>query len=144
MVFQGESQECEETGQHIGPAKNTQVLSKKRKKKDNTTDDPLLTSAIEILQKQPDDNDIFGQYVATELRSLRTDANKRRLKSAIRRSIDQIADGDDMYAASSSSVSTPMPSPQFFEVDPSLNQQNQPGTSSTPTCATYYQTFTNM
>ncbi|EFN88265.1 hypothetical protein EAI_10549 [Harpegnathos saltator] len=48
-----------------------------------------------FLPKIQDEDDRFGEYVALELRSLRSEASKRRLKSEIRRAICHIADLDD-------------------------------------------------
>lgn len=51
--------------------------------------------SFRTLPKVPDEDDRFGEYVALELRSLRSEANKRRLKSEIRRAICHIADLED-------------------------------------------------
>lgn len=51
--------------------------------------------SLRVIPKVPDEDDRFGEYVALELRSLRSDTNKRRLKSEIRKAICSIADFDD-------------------------------------------------
>ncbi|XP_043508723.1 uncharacterized protein LOC122528070 [Frieseomelitta varia] len=92
------------------------IQSKKRKHKNNDVDEELYKSALRTLQKEPDDYDKFGQYVALELKSLKSDFNKARLKSEIRKIIVRIAD-EDLYSSfsnqTSSSISTPIPSPAF-------------------------------
>lgn len=51
--------------------------------------------SLRVLPNVPDEDDRFGEYVALELRSLRSETSKRRLKSEIRKAICRIADLDD-------------------------------------------------
>lgn len=86
-------------------------LPRKRKREDDF-DEKLYSSVLKFFLKEPDDFDKFGQYVALELKSLKSDFNKAKLKSEIRKVIVRIAD-EDMYnnVSSTSSASTPMASP---------------------------------
>lgn len=75
------------------------------------------------LPKIPNEDDRFGEWVALELRSLRSEVNKRKLKSEIRRAICRIADLDDAssFPPNSSSnpsppYSSPVPSPTYLSV----------------------------
>ncbi|CAK9811262.1 hypothetical protein ANTPLA_LOCUS6955 [Anthophora plagiata] len=86
---------------------------RKRKRENDDVSEQLIKSALETLQKEPDEYDKFGQYVALELKSLKCDFNKARLKSEIRKVIVRIADEDLYGTPNTSSVSTPMPSPAF-------------------------------
>lgn len=117
-----------------------QVSTNKRKRNSNDafdTDDKLFKSALATLQRPLDDDDRFGQYVAMELRSLRTDFYKRRLKSEIRKSVVRINDEEEMhYASASSSVSTPLPSPGFLE--PLVEHHAEQD------CSAYYSSFTTL
>ena len=102
---------------------------RRKKRRRDDIEDTLYKSALKSLQQEPDEFDEFGQYVALELKSLKSDFNRGRLKSEIRKIIVRIAD-EDLYcglspsatAVPSSSISstpvpntaaTPMPSPAF-------------------------------
>ncbi|XP_067001849.1 uncharacterized protein [Anabrus simplex] len=69
--------------------------------KDDDEED-FINSALAFIKKLPDENDSFGEYVAMELKSLKTDFNRRRLKSEIRKAISKIAD-EELYGTSSES-----------------------------------------
>lgn len=85
--------------------KTNSVNKRKLNDNDSTTNDKLFRCALEKLQKESDDDERFGQYVAMELRGIRSDFCKRRLKSEIRKAIVQIIDKDDnMHAASLSQI----------------------------------------
>lgn len=78
---------------------------KKHKREDDNIRDQLFKLAFETLVKQPNDYDTFGQYVALELKSLKSDFNRARLKSEIRKIIVQIAD-EDLYGTTSNTSSS--------------------------------------
>lgn len=84
-------------------------------------EEPRHSLRIHPLSKLPDENDRFGEYVALELRSLRSEANKRRLKSEIRRAICRIADLEDADILNPSELSNslfpyPQPSPMYSQI----------------------------
>ncbi|XP_053979989.1 uncharacterized protein LOC128877055 [Hylaeus volcanicus] len=92
-----------------------EVIERRGKKRAKFVAEEDFKDSAQILSKEPDDYDTFGEYVAMELRSLRSDENKRRLKAEIRRAICRIADLDDatIYASCASpntSQSCPLPS----------------------------------
>lgn len=95
------------------------------------------------MQKEPDENDRFGEYVAMELKSLQFESNRRRLKSEIRRAVTRIADEDDAsYSSSVSTVPSPYPSPMHYPVQspsksPIIYQHDQAASANT----TYQQLF---
>lgn len=91
---------------------NEESSSKKRRKITEADHDNLFREAVEIMRKPKDEFDRFGEYVALELRSLRSDYYRSRLKSEIRKVIMLIADEDDARHwshPSSSSSNTPSP-----------------------------------
>ncbi|KAG8240216.1 hypothetical protein J437_LFUL004676 [Ladona fulva] len=81
------------------------TAGQKKRKKPPAEEEELFKCALKALKRQQDDCDIFGEYVASELRSLKSDFNKRRLKSEIRKAVARIADEDDHCFASTSSFS---------------------------------------
>ncbi|XP_054013753.1 uncharacterized protein LOC128895293 isoform X2 [Hylaeus anthracinus] len=93
-----------------------EVIERRGKKRAKFVAEKDFKDSAQILSKEPDDYDTFGEYVAMELRSLRSDENKRRLKAEIRRAICRIADLDDatiyaFCASPNTSQSCPLPLP---------------------------------
>lgn len=77
------------------------------------------------MKKPKDDFDRFGEYVALELKSLKSDYYRGVLKSEIRKAILNISDMDEKNywsTASGSSSSTPIASPS--NVVDNFSQQN--------------------
>jgi hypothetical protein len=66
------------------PTNPPKVQMFKKRKCLNDVDEELCQAALQKLQKEPDNYDNFGQYVALELRSLKSDFNKVRIRSEIR------------------------------------------------------------
>ncbi|XP_043262214.1 uncharacterized protein LOC122403010 isoform X1 [Colletes gigas] len=113
-----ESNQCPSHEQEESKEKIIEISEQKKgKKRTKSIDEENYKDAVQILSKEPDDYDTFGEYVAMELRSLRSNENKRRLKAEIRRAICRIADIDDasIYTSGASSnsspVTYPLPSP---------------------------------
>lgn len=75
---------------------------------DIVNEEELKRSRIS-LSKVSNEDDRFGEWVALELQSLRSEVNKRKLKSEIRRAICRIADLDDADSFPSNSSSDPSP-----------------------------------
>lgn len=69
-------------------------------------DDPLARNALLTAFKLKDEHDQFGEYVALELRSLKTELSRRRLKSEIRKAIVRIADEEDLQLLNRTEAST--------------------------------------
>lgn len=115
---------------------NKKKISNKRQSQ-TQDDDSILKEAIEIMKKPKDDFDRFGEYVALELKTLKSDYYRGLLKSEIRKAITNISDMDErshwssvMPSTSStntSSSSTQMPSPAIvqnnFSPPPSVKSQ---------------------
>ncbi|XP_046984220.1 uncharacterized protein LOC124554196 [Schistocerca americana] len=76
-----------------------------RKRKHEESDDLVARAALKVLAKGvPDEYEIFGEYVASELRSLRSDSVRRKLKNEIRKAIIRAADADEeSYTSASTS-----------------------------------------
>ncbi|XP_055905120.1 uncharacterized protein LOC129940710 [Eupeodes corollae] len=83
--------------------KKSDPKGKQKKRRAESDDEDSLKAALKILKREPDEHDIFGEYVAQELRSLKFDFNKRKLKSEIRKAIVHIADDDDSLSQPSTS-----------------------------------------
>ena len=90
---------------------------------------------METLQKPLDEEDKFGQYVAMELRGLRSDFFKRKLKNEIRKAVISIVEEEEMeYISSAPNVSTTLTSPNY-----SVSQE-----SNTPSCSSIYPSYTTL
>lgn len=94
---------------------NKPMQVQKKCKRENDIEEQLYQSALKTLQQGSDEYDKFGEYVALELKSLRSDYNKARLKHEIRKAIVRIAEEDLYGSYSTSSTSTPLPSPSIQE-----------------------------
>lgn len=74
------------------------VPRKRQKNKSNSEKDEhdaALENALQIMQKPCDEYQIFGDFVASELRGLRKAASKRKLKRLIQQAILEVTDEDD-------------------------------------------------
>ena len=67
----------------------------KRKKCDTSSEDALLQKALAAMQKPVDEFQIFADYVAQELRALKFQHNRNKLKRLIQRAILDISQLDD-------------------------------------------------
>ncbi|KAF5300716.1 hypothetical protein FQR65_LT19322 [Abscondita terminalis] len=116
IVIEDSNEILEYTQEYTQNEKLTEKTTRPPKKRKRDDDNALFESALQTLQKEPDEFDLFGQYVALELRTLRSELNRAMLKSEIRKVIVRITD-EELYntisTSSTPSVSTPMPSPAF-------------------------------
>ncbi|CAH0402536.1 unnamed protein product [Chilo suppressalis] len=133
----------DDRSQHPLEHETIEKTGSKRKSNVNAKSDDdhskVLKRALEIMQKEPDENDRFGEYVIMELKSLRFDSNRRRLKSEIRRAIARIADEDDTNDSTSVSiVPSPYPSPQLYHA-PCPSPYSVPSPSPSPSSITHPQ-----
>lgn len=91
---------------------STSTTSSKKIKRE-IDDNQLFKTTLSSSYQEVDEYDKFGQYVALELKTLKSfnNFNKARLKSEIRKIIVQIADEDlyDSINPLSSSISMPSP-----------------------------------
>lgn len=74
------------------PSTSPRIVTKKVKKV--SKDDELLNMAIAEMKKS-DDEQIFGDFVASSIRNLRCDISKRKLKRKIQAAILEITDYDE-------------------------------------------------
>ena len=63
------------------------VFARTKKKKHTCIDNDAMKKAMAELNRPSDEFEIFGEYVASELRSLQYDHNKRKLKRIIQKAI---------------------------------------------------------
>ena len=69
--------------------------SRKRKRgREEDIAKDIIQKALKLVRQPADDEQIFGDYVACELRLLKFPANKRKLKRVISEAIVQTADSD--------------------------------------------------
>ncbi|XP_048269308.1 uncharacterized protein LOC125386562 [Bombus terrestris] len=66
------------------PTNPPKVWTFKKRKCLNDVDEELCQVALQKLQEEPDNYDKFGQYIALQLRSLKSDFNKVRMRSEIK------------------------------------------------------------
>ena len=129
--------ECETTMAGLSASKSPK--HKQRKVKNES--DKLFQEAVQIMMKPKDEYDRFGEYVASELKSLKFDINRGRLKSEIRKSIAKIADEDEgQFWSQSTSQSTSLstassPFPSSYTTTPAPSPCPSSYTSYTPTPA---------
>ncbi|KAG7162443.1 putative Alcohol dehydrogenase transcription factor Myb/SANT-like-containing protein 33, partial [Homarus americanus] len=86
--------------------------SGKKKKNEHLEEQAALKKAIDVLNKPQDDYSVFGDYVASELRQLRSDENRKILKRTIMKAVIEMGEKKDLEY-SSTSTSTPY-SPMFI------------------------------
>lgn len=130
--------ECETTMAGLSASKSPK---RKQRKVKNDESDKLFQKAVQIMKKPKDEYDRFGEYVASELKSLKFDINRGRLKSEIRKSIAKIADEDEgQFWSQSTSQSTSLsaassPFPSSYTTTPAPSPCPSSYTSYTPTPA---------
>ncbi|XP_064641924.1 uncharacterized protein LOC135496494 [Lineus longissimus] len=82
--------------------------SKSRKRKDvGRASDEILQKACEVMSRETDELDTFGAFVASELRGLKSESNRKKLKRDIQRVILEAAEKDDEDAAAMTTTLTP-------------------------------------
>ncbi|KAG7173976.1 putative helix-turn-helix HTH_28 domain containing protein 6 [Homarus americanus] len=81
--------------------------SGKKKKVEHLEEQTALKKAIDVLNKPQDDYSVFGDNVASELRQLRSDENRKILKRTIMKAIIEMGEKEDLEY-SSTSTSTPI------------------------------------
>ncbi|CAH1980764.1 unnamed protein product [Acanthoscelides obtectus] len=72
----------------------------------------MLEKAKNILNTPTDEYTVFGEYVASELRQLRSDERKRRLKRIIQKAIVAMSEEDEVEFSGSRTL-TPLMSPTY-------------------------------
>nr|CAI5827017.1 unnamed protein product [Callosobruchus analis] len=90
------------------PIIHQETSQKPRKKMKNNSEeyDVNIQKAIRALNKQDDQYDIFGAYVATELRGLSSEYLRRKLKRKFQRAILEIAEEEEYLNADVTIVSS--------------------------------------
>lgn len=106
-----------------GTQRDKNKISGKKKKAAEMEEEAALKTAIDVLKKPQDDYSVFGDYVASELRQLRSDENRKKLKRTITKAIIEMGEMEDQQYSSSSSSSTPIP-PYSFNESHSINGAN--------------------
>lgn len=109
VIFQTEEEPSHET---FTVPITTVISSKKNKKRKSNElesilnkDEELINEAMSVIRAKNDDCDVFGQFVAVELRQIRSEERRRRLKRIIQRAIMDIGEEEDSYKNLSSAGS---------------------------------------
>ena len=88
------------------------------KKQQQTQEDDIIKEALQIMRQTKDEYDRFGEYVAMELRTLKSDYYRGQLKRVIHKAIVEYADLDERT--------------YWSGVPPSSDSNAIPSTSKTP------------
>lgn len=101
-MSQAEGESSHETFTVSITADNSSKKSKKKKlykgnesKSIDEDDEELFKEAMSVLRAPSDEFDVFGNYVAVELRQLRSEERRRRLKRIIQRAIIDMGEEED-------------------------------------------------
>lgn len=86
------------------------------------SDDDLIKKEMQELQKPQDEYQVFGDFVASELRALQSDVNKRKLKRMIQKAIIDVGTLDEnercqsvQFINSEASTSSSQPTSPYYE-----------------------------
>ncbi|KAG7163789.1 hypothetical protein Hamer_G023206 [Homarus americanus] len=87
--FTQPSEQCQDvlTPSTSGIEHDKKKCSGKKKKVEHLEEQTALKKAIDVLNKPQDDYSVFGDYVASELRQLRSDENRKILKRTTMKAI---------------------------------------------------------
>ncbi|XP_072380612.1 uncharacterized protein [Diabrotica undecimpunctata] len=116
----------------------------KHKSYDDDNERLIFKEAMKVLTKQTDEYDKFGQYVAMELKSLRSDLLRNRLKTEIRKAIVRIVEDDDNICNELSGRSfllTPTPSNSSVPASPSSQHALMTFEENRITCESFSNNF---
>lgn len=87
-------------------------LSNTTNKKKKCLSQDLLGKAYSVLSEKEDDIDVFGKFVASEIRGLQTDHLRKKAKRQIQRFLLDIAEEDDAKLSTTHHL-IPVPSSSF-------------------------------
>lgn len=80
---------------------------------DNQPSSNPVANSVHFIQQSNDDSQIFGDFVASELRQLRSEEHRRKLRRLIQQAIIHVAELDEMqFAPSFSQSNVTMTSPE--------------------------------
>ena len=106
----------------ISNEQTTEPRTKKRKitskKQPQPQEEDVIKEPLQITRQTKDDYDRFGEYVAMELKNLKSDYFRGQLKCIIRKAIAEYADLDERT--------------YWSEMPSSSNSSARPSTSTTP------------
>ncbi|KAG7163452.1 putative Alcohol dehydrogenase transcription factor Myb/SANT-like-containing protein 22 [Homarus americanus] len=115
--FTQPSEQCQDfvTPSTSGIEHDKKKCSGKNKKVEHLEEQAALKKAIDVLNKPQDDYSVFGDYVASELRQLRSDENRKILKRTIMKAIIEMGEKEDLeYSSSTSTPIPPCSSPESY------------------------------
>jgi len=101
-MYQAQGESSHDTSTASITADNSSKISKKRKvnkgnkpKSINEDDEELFKEAMSVLRAPSDEFDVFGNYVAVEIRQIRSEERRRRLKRIIQKAIIDMGEEED-------------------------------------------------
>ncbi|KAI4458835.1 hypothetical protein MML48_7g00011611 [Holotrichia oblita] len=80
----------------LSKANDSTIKNKKRKHNSEKQEDYDLQKVMKILERPADDYQIFGDFVAAELRRLKSPEKERLLKQKIQRAILDVSESEDV------------------------------------------------
>lgn len=102
VMYQAQGESSHDTSTASITADNSSKISKKRKvnkgnkpKSINEDDEELFKEAMSVLRAPSDEFDVFGNYVAVEIRQIRSEERRRRLKRIIQKAIIDMGEEED-------------------------------------------------
>jgi len=78
-----------------------QLGSRKRSADSEPTTEEVLLKAVKVLTDPEDEFQVFGRYIASELRGLYSNQSRRQLKRAIQRAVLEAYEMDDVLRLNS-------------------------------------------
>lgn len=79
--------------------KTPQNSRKKKRNNDSHDSDEVMQKALHVLNEQEDQYDVFGKYIATELKNLQSEYLRKKLKRKIQLAILEISEEEERVAA---------------------------------------------
>ena len=86
------------------PPASSQPARKPTKRPGAEPGDNIMKKACAVLSKEHDKYDIFGAFVAAEIRGLSNESSRKKLKRMIQRAILQVTEEDDESTSSLTST----------------------------------------
>jgi hypothetical protein len=104
-VAEAKPETSSEGAEDTAPIPASSPKQKRPKLNKTSSEEECLNKALQfIMNRVPDQFDTFGEYVAMELRSLKSETYQKMLKRAITQSIAQIAELDDLNSGGTCST----------------------------------------
>lgn len=84
-----------------------EIIPKKKKKIEVSKNDSIMQKALQALNEEEDQYDVFGKYIASEMRNLSTEYLRKKLKRKFQQVLLEINEEDEVLLSPSHSYSNP-------------------------------------